>query len=161
QRGLDGDGRVQAGEDVRECDAHLLRTRTRRLLFGAGDAHQPAHRLDQEVVAGTVGIGTALAEAADRAVHQSRRDGAQACRIQTVLLQPAGLEVLEDDVGLPGKTGDHRLPFGGGDVDRDRTLVAVRAEEVRGLSGVAAGGIAQVGRAPAARVVALPGALDL
>jgi hypothetical protein len=36
----------------------------------AGDAHQAAHALDQEVVAGARGIGPVLAEAGDRAVHQ-------------------------------------------------------------------------------------------
>src|SRR3546814_13617258 len=48
----------------------------------AGHAHQPAHALDQEVVAGARGIGPGLAEAGDRAVDQPRIDLRQAVVIE-------------------------------------------------------------------------------
>ena len=53
QRGEDADRGEEAGDDVDEGDADLL-----RLAVGlAGDAHQPAERLDQQVVARQRGAG--------------------------------------------------------------------------------------------------------
>ena len=55
QRGEDPDRREEPGEDVDERDADLLRLAVRV----AGDAHQPAERLDQQVVAGQRGAALA------------------------------------------------------------------------------------------------------
>ena len=53
QRRQDRDRRIEAGEDIGEGDADLL-----RLAGGlAGQVHDPAHALDDEVVAGARGIG--------------------------------------------------------------------------------------------------------
>ena len=55
ERGEDADRREEAGEDVDERDADLL-----RLAVGlAGDAHQPAEGLDEQVVAGQRRAGAA------------------------------------------------------------------------------------------------------
>ena len=73
ERRLDGDHRIEAGEDVGKGDADLL-----RLAVGlAGQVHDAAHALDDEVVAGAVGVGAVLAEAGDRAVDQPRVDRAR------------------------------------------------------------------------------------
>ena len=48
QRRLDRDHGIEAGEDVGEGDADLLRLAVRR----AGQVHDAAHALDDEVVAG-------------------------------------------------------------------------------------------------------------
>ena len=48
QRGLDADRREQPADEVDDRGADLQRPPVRL----AGDAHQPAHRLQQEVVAG-------------------------------------------------------------------------------------------------------------
>ena len=53
QRGEDPDRREQPGEHVDERDADLLRLAVGR----AGDAHQPAERLHEQVVAGQRGAG--------------------------------------------------------------------------------------------------------
>ena len=51
ERGEDPDRRVEAGDHVDQGDADL-----QRLAVGlAGDAHQPAERLDQEVVSRQLG----------------------------------------------------------------------------------------------------------
>ena len=67
QRREDADGREQPRQDVHERDADLL-----RLAAGlAGDAHQTAERLHQQVVAGQLrAAGGSAAEAGDRAVDQ-------------------------------------------------------------------------------------------
>ena len=68
--GEDGVAGVEAGQDVGQRDADLLRPGA-RLAFGhAGQAHQPAHALDQEVVAGARRVRAVLAEAGDRAIDQ-------------------------------------------------------------------------------------------
>ena len=72
ERGQHADGGVQAGEDVGQRDADLLRARALLAVGAAGDAHQPAHALDQEVVAGALRVRAGLAEAGDRAVDQAR-----------------------------------------------------------------------------------------
>ena len=51
QRDQDPDQRVQAGQDVDECDADLGGF----IRFGSGDAHQSTDGLHQQVVAGQGG----------------------------------------------------------------------------------------------------------
>ncbi|KAG0775465.1 hypothetical protein G6F22_013281 [Rhizopus arrhizus] len=67
QRGLDAGGGVQARQDVGQRHAHLQRAGPGFAVAAAGDAHQAAHALDQEVVAGPRGVGAGLAEAGDGA----------------------------------------------------------------------------------------------
>ena len=68
QRREDRSRGIDAGEDVGEGDADLL-----RLAVGlAGQVHDPAHALDHEVIAGAGGIGAVLAEAGDRAIDEAR-----------------------------------------------------------------------------------------
>jgi len=50
--------------------SHLLRPGARFAVGAAGDAHQSAHALGQEVVAGARCVGTGLAKAGDRAVDE-------------------------------------------------------------------------------------------
>ena len=160
-RGERGDGRVEPGQHVGDGDAHLLRAAARKVVALAGDRHQPAHRLDEEVVAGAVGIGPGLAEAGDRAVDQPRVDRAQALVVEPVAREPAPLVVLQQDVGGRHQPPDELLPPCRGEVESDRFLAAVGAVEigrVRNLASVLRG---NEGRAPQAGVVAGAGALDL
>ena len=133
---------VHAGEQVGDRDADLLRPAAGCVVGDlaprrAGDAHQAAHALDRVVVAGAVAVGPGLAEAGDRAVDEARVQRAAARRVEAVAGHVADLEVLDEDVGLRGHPADQRLALGVGDVDRDRALVAVRAEVVGGLGGLA------------------------
>ncbi|MCY1547953.1 hypothetical protein D9M68_840370 [compost metagenome] len=102
-----------------------------------------------------------MAEAGHAAVDEARVGRAQAFLVEAVLLEAAGLEVLDHDVGLRRHLLQQRLPFGRGHVDGDRTLVAVAGGEVAGLVGVVAVRVLHEGRAPGARVVADAGAFDL
>ena len=161
QRGQDGGAGVQPGEDVGERHAHLHRAAAVLAVGAAGDAHQPAHALDQEVVAGAVRIRPALPEAGDGAVHQARVERAQGGIVQPVLRQAPGLEVLHQHVALLRQAPHQLLPLGAGEVDGHRLLVAVGAHVVGRLARGLAGGVGHVGRAPGARVVAAAGALHL
>ena len=68
QRGQDADRRVQAGGDVALRDAGPHR-RPARL---AGDAHDAAHALDDDVERRPVAVGPRLAEAGGRGVDEAR-----------------------------------------------------------------------------------------
>ena len=63
---------VHAGEQVGHGHADLLRAAARAVVALAGHAHQAAHALHGEVVAGALAVGPGLAEAGDRAVDEAR-----------------------------------------------------------------------------------------
>ena len=123
--GEHGDGCVERGDDVDDRNARL-----RRRLGRPGDAHQPADRLHERVVAGQV-AARSLAEAADLAV-----DDAPDCRATPLVVEPealerARLEVRDDDVRalaqLPRQLEVGRVL----EVEHDRALVAVGGVVVR------------------------------
>ena len=143
--------RVQAGEQVDDRDPDPHRPAARLAVGQAGDAHHPAHRLDDEIVAGAVGVGPVLPEAGDRRIDQARIGGAEAGGVEAELVEAADLEILDHDIGLPGQLADQRRAFGPGEVDRRGLLAAVGAEEIGGDPLVA---LAVPRRAPVARVVA-------
>jgi hypothetical protein len=70
ERGEHRDGRVQAGHEVGDRHAGLLRAAAGQVVALAGDAHEAAHALDDEVVARALRVRARLAEAGDRAVDQ-------------------------------------------------------------------------------------------
>ena len=130
QREQDPGERVLAGEHVDERDPGLGGLAVGR----AGDRHEPADGLDEQVVAGERGP-LARAESRDRAV-----DGAGIRRVHVVEREPepchdAGPEVLDDHVGGRGEPMRLGEVGGVGQVERDRALVAVHAAEVGGLPG--------------------------
>ena len=148
ERGLDGDHRVETGHDVGEGDAHAMR----RAVGLAGQRHDPAHPLDDEVVAGARRVGAVLAEAGDRAGDETRVGRRQARVVEAVFREAADLEVLDHYVGV----GDQRLDGGEvlrvGEVGDDRGLAAVARMEIGGVA--AAVGIVDEGRSPGTGVVA-------
>ena len=73
---------------------------------------KPRHALDDEVVAGALGVRAVLAEAGDRAVDEARVDARDARVVEPVLREPADLEVLDEHVGLPREIAHESLPFG-------------------------------------------------
>ena len=85
ERGEDRRGRVHARHQVGDRDAGLLRPAARPVVALAGDAHEAAHPLDDEVVAGAIGVRTVLAEPGDRRVHEARMERAQRRVVETVL----------------------------------------------------------------------------
>ena len=83
---------------------------------------------------------------------------AKAFSVQAELLQPADLEVFDDDVALPGEFADERRAFRLGEVDRRGLLAAVGAEEIGGDAILT---FAMPGRTPMTRIVANARPLDL
>ena len=127
----------------------------------AGDAHQPAHRLQDRVVAGARRVRPGLAEAGHRAIDDAGVDRLDRFVIEPVALEIADLVVLHHHVAGFGQLADDVLAFGRGDVDGDRLLVAVGAEVERVVVVRLALGVFQVRRAEGAGVVAAAGAFDL
>ena len=156
QRGADRQRRIDAGEHVREGDAKPRRLAVRI----AGDVHDAAHALHQQIVAGAGLVRAVLAEAGDRAVDQPRVLRRQALVVEAVLGEPAELEILDHHVGARRELLDDALAVRRLEVDRDRALAAV-AGEIVGRAETAAVLVLHEGRAPAAGVVARAGALDL
>ena len=74
--------------------------------------------------------------------------------------QAADLEVFHQDVALQCQLFDQSLTFGLGNVNRDRTFIAVAGGEIAGVRGVLTLRILHKGRAPMARVVTLAGLFD-
>src|SRR5262249_22208804 len=97
----------------------------RPLAWQPGNGHESAHPLRDLIVAGTVSIRTALAEAGDRAVHQTRIDFGQGLVVDAEPLLDVGPEVLDDDVGARGDLFDDLDPARVLEVERHRPLVPV------------------------------------
>ena len=161
QGGQRRDRGVEPGQHVGDGDAHLLRAAARQVVALAGDRHQPAHRLDEEIVARAVGIGPGLAEAGDRAVDQPGIDRAQILVAEPVAGEPAALVVLQQDVGGRDQPADDLLSPGRGEVEGDRFLAPIGAVEIGRVGDLAAVLGDDEGRPPQAGVVAGAGALDL
>ena len=107
ERGQDGDRRVEAADHVGNGDPHLHRLAVRI----AGDAHHPAHPLDQEVVAGLRRVRAGLAEAGDRAVDEAGEGGTEVGVGEAEAGHVADLEILDQHVGAGGEVAHQRLSF--------------------------------------------------
>jgi hypothetical protein len=81
--------------------------------------------------------------------------------IEAVGGQATDLEVLDQHVGVARQLANDLLPLGSRDIDGQRALVAVGAQEIGGLARRLAIAVGQPRRPPAARVVAAAGPLDL
>ncbi len=81
--------------------------------------------------------------------------------VEAVALQVADLEVLHHDVDGLRELANDLLSRGLGEIDRDRALVAVGAEEERVVVVRLALRIDQIGRSEDARIVAAARTLDL
>ena len=161
ERGEDRGRRVHAGEEIRHRHADLHRAPAGGAVRLARDAHEPAHRLHEEVVAGPVAVRAVLAEAADRAVHEPRVLPREGGVREAMPREGADLVVLEEDVRPGCEPADDGLPLGPGDVDRHGPLAPVRRREIcRRARAGAARGLEPWG-SPSSRLVADPRPLDL
>jgi hypothetical protein len=124
----DADGGVQSGHHVEHRDAGAERLAVRV----AGEAHQARDRLHDEVVAGQRRAAGLAAEAADRRVHDAGVGGRHGGVVEAEAGQATGLEVLHEHVGATGQLAGGREVVGVLEVQRDRPLVAIDAEVVRG-----------------------------
>ncbi len=156
QRHQQRDRGVKARAEVHERNADPGRPAIfLRIRRHAVDREHADHRLDHGVVAGHAAHRTIGAEPADPAMDQSRKALLQHVLVaEAPLLHRAGLVVLDQDVGALEQAEQHVAPRGLGQIETERALVAIDADEV--------GRIARLveRRAPVACLVAL-GRLDL
>ena len=94
ERCKNADDRIDAGKDIGDRDARTGRLAVRH----AGEAHEAAHALRHQVVAGARRIRTGLAEPGDGAIDEARTFRSEARIVQAELLQSADLEVLQQHV---------------------------------------------------------------
>ena len=72
---------------------------------------KPLSALDDEIVAGAIGVRPVLPEPRDRAIDEPRIERRDARVVEAVFREAADLVVLDQHVGLPRKVADDRLPF--------------------------------------------------
>ncbi len=115
------DARIQSGEFVGDADAHAHR----RAVGLARDVPEATHRFGDRAVARLPSHRSVLPVAADRKIDQRRFFGAQRLRIEPVLREPAGPEILDDDVDLEREFAHGRRIFGTPHVKRHQPFTAV------------------------------------
>ena len=140
----DADHGIEPGAEIhdRRAQAH------RPALGRAVDAHEAGRSLHRRVIAGQAAERSVRAEARDLGIDEAWEARLQhRLPVEAPLGELSGLEVLEEHVGILEQTEQHLASLGLRQVERDRPLVAVDADEVGG------GAVAE-GRAPVARLVA-------
>ena len=120
---------VHAGADVDDGDAHA-----RRRLGAAGDGGEPRLGLHQQVVGLAVAEGAVVAVARDRAADEAGMALAQRLGGVAELGERAGLEVLQQHVGLGDDRLEQALVLGLAEVGDDELLAPVEPGEVRALA---------------------------
>src|SRR5207253_7557394 len=121
----------------------------RRPVLVAGDAHDAAHALGDEVVAAAMRVGARGPEAGDRAVDQAWVDRPELVPVDAQAPRGAGTIVLHEHVGGLHQAMDDldaRRPL---EIDGDPALAAVHREEgaaVAVLAGRAAAHVLAAGR---------------
>src|SRR5207245_9422152 len=108
-----------------------------------------------EVEARAVAVRAGAAEAGHREVDEGRPLRDERLVPDAERVHRACAEVLDDDVGAPHEREERALALGSLEVQHERSLVAVEAEEARAVLR------SRGERAEPARVVALAGRLDL
>ena len=121
--------RGQAGHLVRDDRPHHLRLAGAPVGLDVGEARQ---RLDDRVVHALLGVRSFLPEAADRHVDQARVQLAQALGAQPQLVDDAGPEVLDEDVGRADQVVQDREAALLLQVEDEGALAAVDRREARG-----------------------------
>src|SRR5262245_18321353 len=110
ERGKDADHAVHAGAGVADRRPDVGRRTVRK----ACDAHRPAHRLRDGLVALVVGVRSPRTEALDARVHQARVQLLHRLVAETQALEAARPEALDEHVAL--------LQEGAADVPGPRAL---------------------------------------
>ena len=130
ERGEDPDRGLVTGHCVDGPDRPGLR----RIAGGSDRPHRPGHRLDEEVLARPIAVRAVLAVAGDLGVDQARVDRVQLLPADAEPLGRADAVVLDEDVARPDKIEDGGETVRMLEVERDRALVPVEAEEGRRLA---------------------------
>src|SRR5262249_12508883 len=111
-------------------------------------------RWQDEIIAGQRTLGPARSIAGDGAANETWGAAFEPLVRETPFLQRAQPEIVNEHVGLIDKGCENLLPGRTCHVERDGALVAIHAEEISGL-------VPGEWGAPAARIIALAGGLDL
>ena len=125
QRELDALRREDPREQVRDRDADARRPD----LVGAGEAHQPAHRLRDRVEAGPRRVGAVGAEARDAAHHETRVAPQQLGGREAERGEHARAEVLHQHVRALEQSREHVSSRRLLHVERERALAAIGGQE--------------------------------
>ena len=149
QRHQDADGQVHAAQHVAHGAAHTGGLAARV----AGDAHQAAHRLGDDIVSGALGVGPVAAEAGHRRINDARVDLFQLVIAQAQLVHNAGAIVLHHNVRLFDQLLEQLLALRRLQIQGNALLVAVHVGIVH------AGAVFDGAHGPG--VVPLAGDLDL
>ncbi len=121
ERGLDHpEGEIRRGE-VGDRPAGARG----RIAGLAGERHDAAHALGDEVIAWAPGEWTVLAEAGHGGVDDARIRRAHRRVAEPLALGDAGEEVLDEDVGPACQLERHATPVGVAEIHRDAPLVPV------------------------------------
>ena len=130
QGGEDANGAVESAGNVADGGAGP----DGRTAGLAGDAHDAAHALDDDVEGGQAGVGARLSKAGDRAVDEPGRPAHQVFGPHTEPVHGAGPEVFDEDVGLLGEPAQELHAPARVEVECHAALAAVDAEEVRAVA---------------------------
>ena len=130
QRGLDTDDGIEPAGQVRDRNAHLHRL-ARRF---AGQRHEAAHRLDDEIVPRLMRARPRLAETGDRAINEALVGRRKAGVIQPEFGQCAGLEIFQHDVGRSGEIAHPRKIVLVLEIGDDRALPAIGGMVIGGFT---------------------------
>ena len=149
------DGPEHPGDNVADGNADL-----RGHAIGvAGDRHQAAAGLDDEVVAGLAGIGTADAVTADGDMHEIRVQSLQGILVEPEAGKAARAEVLDEHVPPADELPQHLAAGVRVKIEPEAPLVAIDGQEIRGRTGASCR-IADPRWSPTPRRIAF-GRLDL
>ena len=121
---------AESGVKPRHQIGDRLGRAQRRLVGGAVHAHEPAHRLRDEVKGGPVDIGPGGAEAVDAGHDQPGIEAVQFLLREAHPRQHAGAEVFDQHVGGFQKPGQRLPPLVGIKIQHHGFLVAVEAREI-------------------------------
>ena len=137
------------GEEVHQRETHPLR----QAVGFAGQVHQPAVGLNDQVIARHIGHGAGAPVAGNGAVDYAGIDGADFVVTQAHAFKGPGAETLDHHVRIGGHLANQLDALRLLEVDGDAALVAVEGYELGALS-VPEG-------SPVANLVAQGGLLDL
>ncbi|OGA02167.1 MAG: hypothetical protein A3I00_02555 [Betaproteobacteria bacterium RIFCSPLOWO2_02_FULL_64_12] len=152
---------VHPGHEIEDRNPDFHGTAAGPAVLLPGDAHQSAHRLDEEIVGHLWRLGTGLAETGDRAIDQAGIDFRQIGITELVSRQRAGLEVLQQYIRALRERPHDALAFGLLQNDGDRAFAPIGCQVIAGLARLRSVPRLEVRRSPGPGIVASTRALDL
>ena len=122
QRGQRAKRTVRAGAEVAE--RYAGRNGSDGVLL-AGETHDAAHRLSDQIEAAAIAVRTGMPEPGDRAIDQTRVERMHRVIAEPETIERAGSEVLDEDVRRCRQRAHQCRALGALQVDRDRAFVAI------------------------------------